>query len=205
MGQTAQRTREKVREALDGVLFIDEAYTLERGGQTDYGREAIDTLVKMMEDFHTRLLVVVAGYPLEMEQFISTNPGLKSRLGATVDFPDFSPAELVEIFRRKAQKENFQYSTEVEQKVKEDLIALAVREGHHFGNARTVNILFEQVKGRLAERKMKGIAEKDPNKNAVHEEEDHLTILLPIDVPDLLTQGKKTKNVLSCTGQADDS
>jgi SpoVK/Ycf46/Vps4 family AAA+-type ATPase len=155
MGQTAQRTREKVREALDGVLFIDEAYTLERGGQTDYGREAIDTLVKMMEDFRSRLLVVVAGYPAEMERFVAANPGLKSRLGATVHFADFTPDELVEIYRIRVGKENYQIPDEVEQKVKKYLLSALAQDGQKFGNARSVNNLFEEMKSRLAERKIR--------------------------------------------------
>ncbi len=91
VGQTAIKTQEKVREALDGVLFIDEGYSLAQGGNADYGQEAITTLLKMMEDYRKRLLVIVAGYPQEMEQFLNSNPGLRSRFKTPIVFPEYSP------------------------------------------------------------------------------------------------------------------
>ncbi len=159
VGQTALKTREKIREALDGVLFIDEAYSLERGGPADYGREAVDTLVKAMEDFRGRLLVIAAGYPVEMQRFISANPGLKSRFGATVTFPNFEPPELAQILRNRANKENFILPEPVVARAVEYLEGQALRDGPNFGNARSVNMLFEQMKSRLAERKLKGAAQ----------------------------------------------
>lgn len=154
VGQTALKTREKIREALDGVLFIDEAYTLERGGPNDFGREAIDTLVKAMEDEHSRLLVIAAGYPAEMEGFFRANPGLRSRFGAPVEFPDFTAQELLEIFTRKMERDGYRLDQAVEKAVSETLAAQAAREEGHFGNARSVNGLFEQMKNRQAERVM---------------------------------------------------
>ena len=91
VGQTAIKTTKKIKAALDGVLFIDEAYTLSRGGGSDFGREAIDTLVKAMEDYSDRLVVIAAGYPAEMQGFIGSNPGLELRISACLDFPKLSP------------------------------------------------------------------------------------------------------------------
>lgn len=153
VGQTALKTREKVREALDGVLFIDEAYSLDRGGSADYGREAIDTLVKSMEDFRSRLVVVMAGYPDEMERLMAANPGLKSRFGAVVDFPDFSAQELVQVFCGLAKREGYQWDEAIVQQIQGVLAEQARLEGDQFGNARSVKRLFEQMKSRLAARK----------------------------------------------------
>lgn len=183
VGQTALKTREKIKEALDGVLFIDEAYTLERGGPADYGREAIDTLVKAMEDFRERILVVVAGYPKEMDAFISANPGLNSRFGTVVEFPDFSTDELVAIFRRLARREQFGFSHPVENKVRKYLTAAALRDRTQFGNARSVGVLFEQMKNRLAERKM-----KEAGLHAEHLED--LSTFTTADVPEPVTREK---------------
>lgn len=106
VGQTAQRTLDKCRDALDGVLFIDEAYTL-AGEGNDFGREAIDTLLKFMEDHRDRLVVIVAGYPDEMDRFISMNPGLSGRFNRRIDFPAYSAPEMVEILQSMARQQGF--------------------------------------------------------------------------------------------------
>src|SRR6202034_3417619 len=121
VGQTAPRTLEKCREALDGILFIDEAYSLTEttgGGGPDFGKEAIDTLLKFMEDNRDRIIVIVAGYRNEMRRFIDSNPGLGSRFSKTVDFPSYDPNELCEIFRRMAARQQFALPDGFEAKLK---------------------------------------------------------------------------------------
>jgi stage V sporulation protein K len=109
IGQTAPRMLQKCNEALDGILFIDEAYTLAAapGLGADYGKEAIDTLLKFMEDHRDRIMVIVAGYPNEMRRFIDSNPGLAGRFTKTIDFPRYSADELCEILRRMAARQHF--------------------------------------------------------------------------------------------------
>ena len=97
IGHTAQKTREQLKKATGGVLFIDEAYSLVRGGEKDFGREAIDTLVKGMEDFKDTLVLILAGYKDEMDYFIQTNPGLRSRFPLQIEFPDYTTQELLGI------------------------------------------------------------------------------------------------------------
>lgn len=104
IGHTAQRTRDLVRRALGGVLFIDEAYSLARGGEKDFGRECIDCLVRAMEEHRDELVVILAGYPDEMNHLVDQNPGLRSRIAVWIHFPDYSPAELIEISRRMLQR-----------------------------------------------------------------------------------------------------
>lgn len=106
IGQTAPKTLDKCREALDGILFIDEAYSLARSGN-DFGQEAVDTLLKFMEDNRDRIVVIVAGYPNEMQHFINSNPGLSSRFTKTIAFPPYAANELTAILRVMAKRQNF--------------------------------------------------------------------------------------------------
>ncbi len=154
VGQTAERTLDRIRLALDGVLFIDEAYTLASDSPADFGREAIDTLVKAMEDFRDRLVVVVAGYPAPMRLFLDANPGLLSRFAAPIHFPDFSPDELALVLANLLQAEGYSAAPQVLDAAAAHLLSLKRSAGSAFGNARSVLELFELMKSRLAARLM---------------------------------------------------
>ncbi len=145
LGQTAMKTAEVVASAEGGVLFIDEAYSLS-GDQ--YGTEAIDTLVKEMEDKRDDLVVIVAGYPLPMEVFIAQNPGLSSRFRTTIDFADYSNDELVAIFEVMAKSAEYDVDPAVLDRLLE--LLLGVERGPTFGNARYVRNLLEAAIGRHA-------------------------------------------------------
>ncbi len=158
LGQTAIKTKDKINEALDGVLFIDEAYALTRGDErvNPYGREAIDTLLKEMEDKRDRLVVIVAGYPDEMRQFIASNPGLESRFTTSISFDDYSPGELGEIFTRFAATEGLTLSRDARTKVLDVCRSLHAAKGETFGNARTIRNLFDKTIKNVAARVAKG-------------------------------------------------
>jgi SpoVK/Ycf46/Vps4 family AAA+-type ATPase len=143
VGQTATKTRDVLDTALGGTLLIDEAYALARGGENDFGREAIDTLVKFMEDHRDDLAVIAAGYPDEMRQLIETNPGLESRFARTLDFPDYTAVELVAIFRLIAGKHEYHLATQAEARLRE--VIEAEPRGRGFGNARFTRNVFEQA------------------------------------------------------------
>ena len=145
-GQTAIKTNEVIDKALDGVLFIDEAYTLARNdGQDPFGQEAIDTLLKRMEDDRSRLVVIVAGYTDEMKAFIESNPGLSSRFNRYIEFPDYSEAELLEIFKRLAEKQKLELSTEFENALKALFSRVVAKGDSSFGNGRGVRNLYEKT------------------------------------------------------------
>ncbi|EKM98009.1 AAA family ATPase, partial [Acidocella sp. MX-AZ02] len=146
IGQTAPKTKDKVTEALDGILFIDEAYTLTGGkGGHDFGQEAIDTLLKEMEDKRDRLVVVVAGYPAEMRSFINSNPGLASRFTKTIEFQAYSPPELIEIFQGMLAKEDLRLSSDWPEADLRGWFSSRVRDPS-FGNARSARTLVERVR-----------------------------------------------------------
>ncbi|WP_162985723.1 AAA family ATPase [Virgibacillus halodenitrificans] len=107
VGQTAPKTKDKIQEALGGILFIDEAYTLNRGGANDFGKEAIDTLVKQMEEYHDKLIVIIAGYEKEMDDFLTANSGLKSRFPYNFNFEDYTLAEMVQIAKLMARQRGY--------------------------------------------------------------------------------------------------
>lgn len=152
VGQTALKTKEIIRSATGGVLFIDEAYSLTSGHQNDFGNEAIEILLKGMEDQRGELVVVVAGYPDEMEEFILSNPGLQSRFNRYFRFDHFNVDELLKIFRLIAGKADFVLSEDAEEKLTEILERAYEKRHKGFGNARTVRNLFEKIIERQANR-----------------------------------------------------
>lgn len=144
VGQTAVKTNKIIDKALDGVLFIDEAYSLVAQGE-DFGQEAVATLLKRMEDDRDRLIVILAGYTDEMEGFINSNPGLRSRFNRYIFFPDYSADELAEIFLSIAAKHEYTMTNEVKEYVLEKFQEVVANKPKDFGNARYVRNLFERV------------------------------------------------------------
>lgn len=143
IGHTAQKTREQVKKAMGGVLFIDEAYALARGDQKDFGREAIEVILKAMEDYRGNLIVILAGYPEEMEYFLSSNPGLKSRFPLHIDFPDYSLKDLGAIAEQMYGERDYALT-----EAGADTLALALetylkKDGKNHGNARLIRNIAE--------------------------------------------------------------
>ncbi len=152
-GQTGPKTNAKIDEALDGVLFIDEAYTLiDESGKDQYGREAVQTILKRMEDQRERLVVILAGYPVEMRSMIRSNPGLSSRIGTTMHFADYSPEALCRIFHLIAGKARYTLPTESRRRLLRGFTFLYSNRDRHFGNGRTARNSFERTVRRLANR-----------------------------------------------------
>ena len=150
VGQTAERTKKVIEEALDGILLIDEAYALARGGEKDFGREAIDTLVKMMEDHRERLVVIAAGYPNEMATLLAANPGLESRFPRTIHFPDYSDDELVAILGLLCEGRHYELTDEAQDAARAWFGAVPRDRG--FGNGRLARNLLEAAIARHASR-----------------------------------------------------
>ncbi|HHX02243.1 MAG TPA: AAA family ATPase [Firmicutes bacterium] len=145
IGQTAQRTREQLRKASGGILFIDEAYSLARGGEKDFGKEAIDTIVKTMEDQRTNLVVILAGYSAPMEEFLETNPGLRSRFPIIIRFPDYTTFELFRIAEQMLREREYQLSKAARRKLLSIIEGLKRKDAKNFGNARTIRNLIERA------------------------------------------------------------
>jgi SpoVK/Ycf46/Vps4 family AAA+-type ATPase len=173
VGQTALKVMEVADRATGGVLLIDEAYALARGGENDFGREAIDTLVKVIEDRRNELVVIAAGYPDEMADFIGANPGLASRFPKTIFFPDYSDDELWSIFESIGEKAGYHPDDEAQAKVRAWFASIPRDKG--FGNGRLARNLFEDAVARQANRV---VAIAEPTN-------DHLTILTADDIAEI--------------------
>lgn len=174
IGKTAEKVDNIVNSALDGVLFIDEAYALvPKDAERDFGQEAIDVLLKRMEDNRDRLVVIVAGYTDEMTRFIESNPGLKSRFNRYFYFDDYKPDELLAIFESMAKKGHFKLTDPTREKLLKLFEELYVRRDRTFGNARVARNLFEKS------------IEQQANRLAVLSSftDEVLTTLLPEDIP----------------------
>lgn len=151
VGQTAIKTQEAVQKALGGVLFIDEAYALTTRGPQDYGQEAVETLLKAMEDHRDDLIVIVAGYIELMEEFVQSNPGLESRFNRFIHFPDYTVEEMAGIFRMRCGKAGYVLAEDAEDELTAILTERS-KDSIGFGNARGVRNLFEQAIARQANR-----------------------------------------------------
>jgi SpoVK/Ycf46/Vps4 family AAA+-type ATPase len=174
IGKTAEKVEAVINSALDGVLFIDEAYSLApEDAERDFGREAIDVLLKRMEDNRDRLVVIVAGYTDEMTRFIESNPGLKSRFNRYFYFDDYKPDELLQIFEKMANKSHFHLTAATRTKLLRVFEELYVRRDRTFGNARVARNLFEKS------------IERQANRLAVLSSltDEVLTTLQPDDIP----------------------
>lgn len=152
IGHTAQKTREQIRKAFGGILFIDEAYSLARGGEKDFGKEAIDALVKAMEDHKEDFILILAGYSEEMEFFLQSNPGLRSRFPLHIEFPDYNAEELLAIAELMLEKRQYRLTEGARRR-----LALLIQKGlrsemYSFGNARTVRNWIELALRRQAVR-----------------------------------------------------
>ena len=143
IGHTALKTREVVKKALGGILFIDEAYSLARGGEKDFGKEAIDTLVKAMEDHKDDFVLILAGYRMEMEAFLRSNPGLKSRFPIHIEFPDYKIEELVDIAELITRNRQYYLTPGAREKIRELLYQNAGSGELVMGNARYIRNLVE--------------------------------------------------------------
>jgi SpoVK/Ycf46/Vps4 family AAA+-type ATPase len=170
VGQTATKVQAVFEQADQGVLLIDEAYSLARGGERDFGQEAIDTIVKLVEDRRDRIVCIMAGYPDEMAQLIASNPGLASRFPKTIVFPDYTTDELVTIFEHATARAGYTLATDTAAAVHAWLDALP--RGRGFGNGREARNLFEAAIARHAARV---VAIDDPT-------DEDLTVIEPADI-----------------------
>ncbi|MFZ5633761.1 MAG: stage V sporulation protein K [Bacillota bacterium] len=151
IGHTAQKTRDQLKKAQGGVLFIDEAYSLARGGEKDFGKEAIDCLCKGMEDSRDNLILILAGYTDEMDWFLETNPGLRSRFPIHLSFPDYTTDELLDIADMMLKKRQYVLSTAAREELRL-IVEMKSRKHQHNGNARLVRNVIERSMRRQAVR-----------------------------------------------------
>ena len=180
VGQTAIKTQKKIEEAMGGVLFIDEAYTLNQEGE-NFGQEAIDTILKAMEDHRDKFIVIVAGYTQLMKDFVNSNPGLKSRFNKFFEFPDYTVDELQQIFKLQCDKYQYKLTEEAEEVVKKEIERLEAEKGENFANAREVRNLFEKIITNQAAR-VSGMENID---------EEGLTVITKEDLEDAIAKSEE--------------
>jgi len=166
IGQTAIKTKEKIEEAKGGVLFIDEAYSLYNEGK-DFGKEAVETLLTEMENERGKFIVIAAGYPDNMKTFLNMNPGLKSRFTNNVNFKDFNPDELLEIFQMHLKDDDFTIDSNANDLVHQYLSDIYENKDKNFGNGRDVRKLFEFIKKKFA---VRVLGQKRYERNILHED-----------------------------------
>lgn len=153
IGKTEENLRQKIDAALDGVLFVDEAHALfKKDSPRDFGGDAINLLVKAMEDERHRLVVILAGYSDEMQEFLSSNSGLRSRIGRVVQFPDYGPEELVQVFQQFAAKSGWQLDEGGIEALNKTIASMHEKRDVHFGNARDMRRLLDRVRERHGRR-----------------------------------------------------
>lgn len=156
VGQTAIKTQKKIEEAKGGILFIDEAYSLASESDIDFGHEAIDTILKAMEDNREDFIVIVAGYPDLMRNFIESNPGLQSRFNKYIEFPDYSEDEMFEIFQGMCKRYDYRMDTDAENRLKKVINQIENSKDSNFANARTIRNVFETAITKQATRLSEG-------------------------------------------------
>ena len=187
IGHTAQKTREQIKKAVGGILFVDEAYSLARGDSKDFGREVIEVLIKAMEDYKNNLVVILAGYNQEMDFFLNSNPGLKSRFPLHIDFPDYSIVELLSIAEHMYQAKQYLLNTSARTNIGKILLKLRNENPVNNGNARMVRNI---VEASLRAQAVRLIHCQDPSKEA-------LMFIEPADVLASLSKLPKSTPVLN--------
>ena len=190
IGEADTNTRSAIQEALGGVLFIDEAYTLAEGGENDFGQKVISTLLTEMENYKDDLCVIVAGYDKEMEGFMRSNPGLRSRFNRYIHFEDYSPEELLEIFLSMCANKGYTVTPEAVEAARDLFEELPGRQGRDFGNARSVRNCFEKVLSNHHSRIVRIAAEKEPT-------DEELVTIEASDVEALSDDADKDEGELS--------
>ena len=183
VGETALKTNKVLDEALGGILFIDEAYTLAKNTSGhDFGQEAIETLLKRMEDRVNDFAVIVAGYPEEMKTFLDSTPGLKSRFNHIFHFEDYNPEDLIKIFHQMINREDYKINKPAEELLKKEFTRLYRYKDKSFGNARIAKKLFDECKLQLSKRILNIESKKRTKEN--------LTTILPEDIETIIAAGK---------------
>jgi len=164
IGHTVQKTRDLVKKALGGVLFVDEAYSLARGGEKDFGKEAIDTLVKAMEDYKNQFVLILAGYTMEIDFFLMTNPGLPSRFPIQMEFPDYTLDQLVQIAENMAKDREYVWVPSALGRIRQLIMQEKGQSPYHFSNARFVRNLLERAIRSQAVRLMSQYPDSSPGR-----------------------------------------